>query len=104
MMFEIWKPVEEAGVKLKSIEYSFYKGRLAGVMLNVAEGADPAGLFKKLETDFGAPKQSPTKAGKFYWFGKKVLMDFWSAGVGRGSVGMWSKPLQDGRQADHKPK
>jgi hypothetical protein len=91
--------LELGGVKLKAIEYGFYKGKLASVTLNVADDADPAVLFKHLEGEYGPAQASPSKAGKYYWFGEKVLMDFWSGGVGRGTVGMWSKPLQKARAA-----
>ncbi|MEI6085585.1 MAG: hypothetical protein WCS70_14970, partial [Verrucomicrobiota bacterium] len=92
--------LEQGGTKLKTIEYGFYKGQLACVTLNVAADADPAPLLKSLESDYGAARLSPSKAGKYYWFGKKVLMDFWSAGIGRGTVGMWSRSLQAVQNAD----
>ncbi|MCG3149646.1 MAG: hypothetical protein PCFJNLEI_03111 [Verrucomicrobiae bacterium] len=82
--------LEQGGVKLKSIEYSFYKGKLANVMLTVAGGVDPTPLFKSLQTDYGTAQQSPNKPGKFYWFGKKVVVDYIGEGAGRGTVGMWA--------------
>jgi len=94
--------LEQGGTKLKPIEYGFYKGKLACVTLNVAPDADPAPLLKSLEADFGAGRKSPSKPGKFYWFGQKVLMDYWTGGIGRGTVGMWSKPLQAQQIADRK--
>jgi hypothetical protein len=87
------------GAKLKTIEYGFYRGELATVVLVAAGDADAAPLLKALEMDYGTGQKSPRNPDKLYWFGKKVLLDYMPSPSGSISVGMWSRPLQTRRQA-----
>ena len=96
--------LELNGAKLKTIEYGFYKGKLATVVLVAAEEADGLPLLKSLEADYGPGQKSPRNPSKFYWFGKKVLVDYMPSPTGPVSVGMWSKPLQALQQADRSEK
>jgi hypothetical protein len=88
------------GAKLKTIEYGFYRGKLATVVLVAAGDADAAPLLKALEADYGVGQKSPRNPEKYYWFGKKVLLDYMASPSGPASVGMWSKPLQALQQAN----
>ncbi len=90
--------LELGGAKLKTIEYGFYQGKLATIVMVAAGEADAEPLLKALETDYGTPQKSPRSPGKLYWFGKRVLLDYMPSPTGPVSVGMWSKPLQAIRQ------
>ena len=94
------EPLELNGARLKTIEYGFYKGKLATLVLVAAGEADAVPLLKSLEADYGPGQKSPRNPGKLYWFGKKVLLDYMPSPSGPVSVGMWSKPLQALQQAD----
>lgn len=86
--------LEQGGARLKLIEYGFYKGKFATVVMTAAGEADAAPLLKSLEADYGPGQKSPRNPSKLYWFGKKVLVDYMPSPTGPVSVGMWSKPLQ----------
>jgi hypothetical protein len=86
--------LELNGAKLKTIEYGFYRGKLATVVLMAAGESDAAPLLKSLEADYGPGQKSPRNPDKLYWFGKMVLLDYMPSPTGAASVGMWSKPLQ----------
>jgi hypothetical protein len=92
--------LELGGANLKLIEYGFYKGKLATIVITAASEADAAALLKSLETDYGPSRKSPRNNGKLYWFGQKVLVDYMPSPTGPVSVGMWSKPLQALQQAE----
>ncbi len=93
-------PLEYRGAKLQKIEYAFYKGQLANIIITTANEAEGAKLLKALESEYGPGKLSPRYPGKYYWFGEKVLMDFMPSPTGPPSIGLWSKPLQARQQAD----
>jgi len=96
--------LELGGAKLKSIEYGFYRGKLATVVITAAGEADAAPLLKSLEADYGPGQKSPRNPNKLYWFGKRVLLDYMPSPTGPVSVGMWSKPLQALQQAEKSKK
>jgi hypothetical protein len=97
--------LELGDAKLKLIEYGFYKGKFATVVITAASETDAAGLLQALESDYGAPTKSPRNNHKLYWFGRKVLIDYMPSPTGPPSVGLWSKPLQalqlSDKQAGH---
>lgn len=96
--------LELGGAKLRRIEYSFYKGKLASVNITAAGDADAATLLKSWEADYGPGRKSPRNITKYYWFGQKVLADYMTSPTGPASFGMWSKPLQALQEAEKKTK
>jgi hypothetical protein len=96
--------LELGGAKLKLIEYGYYKGKFATVMITADGEADAVALLKSLETDYGPGSKSPRNISKFYWFGDRVLADYMTSAKGWASVGMWSKPLQALQQTGRETK
>ena len=96
--------LELGGAKLKLIEYGFYKGKFATVVITVASEVDAVPFLKSLEADYGPARKSPRNNGKLYWFGQKVLVDYTPSPTGPPSVGLWSKPLQALQQAEKQAK
>jgi hypothetical protein len=96
--------LELGGAKLKLIEYGFYKGKFATVVITAAGVPDATTMLKSLEMDFGPAQKSPRNSHKLYWFGKKVLVDYMTSPTGPPSVGMWSRPLQARQLAEKQPK
>ena len=95
------EPMEIGGVPLTQIEYGFYKGKFASVTINTQGKTNAVALLKYLEKYYGPGRKSPRNIEKYYWFGKKVLVDCAVSADGeKASSGMWSKPLQDQREAD----
>lgn len=94
--------LEYKGTKLKSVEYGFYKGKLATIV--VTTEADPNGvsLLKTLEEEFGPATKAPHNPKKVYWFGTKVTADYLINDKGVASVIFWSKAQQAQRGADAK--
>jgi hypothetical protein len=86
--------------KLQQIEYGFYRGKFATVVITAASNAETAAFLRAMVADYGAPQKSPRNNNKLYWFGQKVLVDYLPSPTGPPSVGMWSKPLQALQLAD----
>jgi hypothetical protein len=96
--------LEWAGARLKTIEYGFYKGKLANITIAAADAAEAEKLLKAWQAEYGSGRPSPSNPHKLYWFGEKVLADYLPSPTGPASIGLWSKPLQAVRRAAQRSK
>ncbi len=87
---------------LDEVDYTFYKGKLAAIMINTKGSSNGSGLLKILQTAYGKGVYG-NKYIDYVWQGEKVRMTYQTSSVTNDvNVIMMSVKLRDLMDADEK--